>query len=208
VATRLRGPDKLFHLKGSADILDRRGSVAFKLGMFEQSLHDFRRLPQTASQGIPRPLAARITCYYAGKFDEGKKQFEGYEQGGHQRRGRNAVWRYLCMAKSVGVEKARAQILKIGRDKRKPMMEVYALFAGKATPDDVIKSAKAGDPGQERLNAQLFYAHLYLGLVLGRAGQREKSAGAHWKRRWSIASGITCGTWRACIRDMLKKSKE
>ena len=47
----------------------------------------------------------------------------------------------------MGVDKARAGILKIGRDRRVPMMEVYALFAGKAQPADVLAAAKRGEPG-------------------------------------------------------------
>jgi lipoprotein NlpI len=41
---------------------------------------------------------------------------------------------------------------------------VYALFAGKAKPDDVLTAARAGDPRGDELKRRLFYAHLYLGL--------------------------------------------
>ena len=86
-----------------------------------------------------------ITCYYAKRFDEGRKQFEAYEEK-DTNDVENAVWRYLCMARAEGVDKARASILKIGNDRRVPMMQVYALFAGKAKPEDVMASIKEGDP--------------------------------------------------------------
>lgn len=197
---------KLYHLKGGAEILDRRGSVAFKLGMFQQSLRDFDKFLELRPKEYPGHWRRGITCYYAGKFEEGKKQFEGYEQV-DTNDVENAVWRYLCMAKRVGVEKARVQILKIGRDKRKPMMEVYALFAGKATPEDVLKSAKAGDPGQERLNAQLFYAHLYLGLFWDAQGNAKKAL-EHLEEAVEHRIGHYMWDVARVHRDVLKKAKE
>jgi lipoprotein NlpI len=44
------------------------------------------------------------------------------------------------------------------------MMQIHALYAGKATVEDVLKTALAGNPGPEELKARLFYAHLYIGL--------------------------------------------
>jgi len=120
---------KLFHLKGA-----RYSRPARQRGVQTRISSNRSTISTPTSNCVPRNTPATggagITCYYAGKFDEGKKQFEGYEQV-DTNDVENAVWRYLCMAKSVGVEKARAQILKIGRDKRKPMMEVYALFAAR-----------------------------------------------------------------------------
>ena len=44
------------------------------------------------------------------------------------------------------------------------MMEVHALFGGNSTPEKVLAKAKANDAAGPRLERQLFYAHLYLGL--------------------------------------------
>ena len=68
------------------------------------------------------------------------------------------------MARSQGAAAARADLLKIKADPRVPMMEIYALFSGQATPADVLAAAEAGSPTAEELNARRFYAHLYLGL--------------------------------------------
>src|SRR5205807_6975628 len=88
----------------------------------------------------------------------------------------NAVWRYLCMAKRLGADKARGDILKIRRDPRVPMMEVYDLYAGKLKPDDVVTAAKAGEPKLEVLEERLFYAHLYLGLYYDATGDAKLAA--------------------------------
>src|SRR5438105_1745593 len=76
----------------------------------------------------------------------------------------NAAWHFLCVARLSGLAKARASLLPITNDSRVPMMQIYALFAGKAKPDDVLAAAKAGTPTAAQLRRQLFYANLYLGL--------------------------------------------
>jgi lipoprotein NlpI len=146
-----------------AELYDLRGSVHFKAGMIKESLADFDRFLALKPNEFPGHWRRGITCYYAGAFDEGKKQFEGYEKV-DTNDVENAVWRYLCMARSVGVAKAQADILKIGNDRRIPMMKVYELFSGKAKPEDVMTAAKSGDPSAAELRQRLFYTHLYLGL--------------------------------------------
>src|SRR5262249_51521705 len=82
---------------------------------------------------------------------------------------------FLCNARLVGLDKARGQLLKIGKDKRVPMMQVYDLFAGKLKPEDILKAVKEGDPLAKEENYRLFYAHLYLGLYAEAAGDKKKA---------------------------------
>jgi lipoprotein NlpI len=110
-----------------------------------------------------------ISYYYAGRFEEGRKQFGAYEAV-DTNDVENAVWHFLCNARLVGVEKARAELLRIGKDRRVPMMQVYDLFAGKAKAEDVLAAAGSGQPTGEELKGRLFYAHLYLGLYAEAAG--------------------------------------
>ena len=80
------------------------------------------------------------------------------------------------MARADGVAKAREQMLKIGDDRRVPMREVYSLYAGKITPDDVLAAARSGKPTPAQLNERLFYAHLYVGLYYEAAGDKAKAS--------------------------------
>jgi lipoprotein NlpI len=161
----------LIAVKSTAELHDRRGGVAFMLGKFDQSLRDFDRAIELDPKRAAGHWRRGITCYYAGKFDEGRKQFESYEAV-DTNDVENAIWHFLCVARSQGVEKARQKLLKIGADKRQPMMAVYALFGGKAKPEDVIKAAEQGDPDADQLNRQRFYGHLYLGLYAETLGDR------------------------------------
>lgn len=152
-----------------ADAYNRRGSEQFRLGHIAESLADFDRYLELRPAERPGHWKRGISCYYLGKFAEGQKQFEDGEKV-FADDVENAVWQFLCAARRVGVDKARASLLKIGKDKRVPLMEVYALFGGKAKPADVLAAAQDGSPPPAELNVRLFYAHLYLALYADSRG--------------------------------------
>ncbi len=162
-----------------ADAYDRRGSVHFKLARFKESLADFDKFLDLRPAERDGHWRRGITCYYAGRFEEGRKQFEGYEKV-DTNDVENAVWHFLCVARADGPAKAREKLLKIGNDRRVPMMQVYELFAGRLKPEEVLTAAKAGKPSPEQLTSRLFYAHLYLGLYAEVTGDG-KSAREHLK---------------------------
>ena len=156
--------DRLLELDPErAAAYDQRGSQHFMAGHVDASIEDFDRYLELRPADEPRHWKRGISYYYAGRYDQGRRQFEGY-QTVDDNDVENAVWRYLCMARREGVQAARDALLKIKQDPRVPMMEIYALFAGRATPEEVLAAAGAGAPTPEQLNARLFYAHLYLGL--------------------------------------------
>ncbi len=155
----------------SARAHDDRGSEQFLLGKFEPSIADFDRAIELEPRLEPGHWKRGISYYYAGRYADGKKQFEGYQKVDASDV-ENAVWRLLCMARSQGLEKARADILPIRQDGRVPMMQIYDLYAGRAAPQDVLDAAKAGTPGPAELNARLFYAELYLGLYAEAQGDK------------------------------------
>jgi lipoprotein NlpI len=146
-----------------------RGREHFRAGQIEKSLADFDKYVALKPEVEPRQWERGISCYYAGQFERGAKQFELY-QTFHDNDVENSTWRYLCMARSVGVEKAREAMLPIRNDRRIPMMAIYDLYRGKLKPEDVLAAANAGDAPEEVRSPQLFYAHLYVGLYYDAAG--------------------------------------
>ncbi len=154
----------------AAEPYDQRGSQLFMLGHVARSIKDFDDYIKRRPSEEPRHWKRGISYYYAGRFDDGRRQFEGY-QNVDSNDVENAVWRFLCMARASGVPAARAAMLKIGRDTRVPMKEIYDFYLGRATSDDVLAAARAGNPASEALNARLFYAQLYLGLYYEVAGE-------------------------------------
>jgi lipoprotein NlpI len=159
------------------DAWQNRGSEHFKLGHIKESIADFDKFIELVPAQAAYHWQRGISCYYAGRFEEGRKQFESH-QTVNSNDVENAVWHFLCVARASGLEKARAALIPIKGDTRVPMMEVHSLFAGKLKPEDVLKTASAGDLPKPKLDRQLFYAHLYLGLYF-EAIKDDKQAREH-----------------------------
>ena len=94
--------------------------------------------------------------YYAGRYDDCRRQFESHRTVNPDDV-ENAAWHFLCVARGESPAKARAALLPVGPDTRVPMREVYQMFRGTLTPEQVLAAA-GSQP------AALFYAHLYVGL--------------------------------------------
>jgi lipoprotein NlpI len=141
----------------------RRGEAHFRLGRFKESIADFDKFIELMPEQSPQHWQRGIALYYDGRYEDGRKQFEAHRTV-NPYDVENAAWHFLCVARASGVEKARAALIPVERDSRVPMMQIHALFAGKAKPEDVLAAAKAGNPPPAQLDNQLFYAHLYLGL--------------------------------------------
>ncbi len=153
---------------------DHRGSEQFILGHIKESLDDFDKFLALQPKAAPGHWKRGISLYYAGRYEDGRKQFKDGDKI-FANDVENAVWHFLCNAKLQGIDKARADMLKIGKDDRVPLMEVYDLFLGKSKPADVLAAAQAGDVQAELRNQQLFYAHLYLGLYYDALGDKRKA---------------------------------
>ena len=140
-----------------------RGAVYFRLGRFAESVADFDKGIELLPDERPKLWQRGISLYYAGRYEDGRKQFEVH-QTYNPHDVENAAWHFLCVARASGIDKARASLIPIEGDARVPMMQVHALFAGRAKPEDVLAAARAGQPAPAELDGRLFYAHLYLGL--------------------------------------------
>lgn len=181
----------------------RRGLVQFKAGDIDASIRDFDKQIELRPAAKISHWQRGISYYYASRYDEGRKQFEGY-QDYDSNDVENAVWRFMCMAKKDGIDKARATILKIGDDRRVPMRQVYDLFKGDLKPDDVLAAARSGKPAAEQLNSRLFYAHLYVGIYYDLLGER-KQALAHLDAAVDHRIGHYMWDVARIHRDLLRK---
>ena len=154
-----------------------RGEENFKLGRVKESAADFDKFVDLSPDQAPKLWQRGISLYYAGRYEDGQRQFE-LHQTINSNDVENAVWHFLCVARRAGIDTARAALLKVESDPRVPMMQIYALYAGKGSAEEVIKAASAGKSSPKELNERQFYAHLYLGLYFDVAGN-EKMAREH-----------------------------
>ena len=80
----------------------------------------------------------------------------------------NAAWHFLCVAREETPARARQLLLPVGPDSRRPMAEIYQMFRGAMTPEQVLSAAGPGAAGR-------FYARLYVGLYEEALGNRERA---------------------------------
>ncbi len=149
---------------------DRRGDEHLRAGRFDEAILDFDRYLEAQPEADPYHWRRGIAYYYAGRYAEGAAQFERH-RGVNPADVENAAWHYLCKARELDLEAARAALLPVAPDGRPPMMTVYELFAGRATPQDVLDTAMRTQPGLRE--SALFYGHLYIGLYHETQGDLE-----------------------------------
>jgi lipoprotein NlpI len=165
----------LKHQPEMVNLYQARGAANFRAGNIEASIKDFDKYLAAHPEREPYHWQRGISHYYAGKFKDGTAQFELHKTV-NPNDVENSVFHFICNAPLVGVEKAREAIIKIRNDSRIPMMKVLDMYAGKATPEDVLKRAQEGNPPDHRLANQLFYAHLYIGLYYEALGKKDETA--------------------------------
>ena len=146
----------------------QRGMVSFQLGDIAPAIADFDRAEHLNPALTPSLWQRGIAYYYAGRFEEGARQFEiDLTVNGHDVE--ETVWRYLCQAQTQGVPAARAGLLPVRHDPRPVMGWVYQLFAGTCAPEVMI--AQHRDSGRR----DRFYSHLYVGLYCEAAREAERA---------------------------------
>ena len=120
----------------------QRGAENFKLGRIQESAADFDKFIDLTPAQAPKLWQRGISLYYAGRYEDGQRQFE-LHQTIHSNDVENAVWHFLCLGRRAGIDRARASLLKVENDPRVPMTQIYALYAGKGSAEEVMKAAAA-----------------------------------------------------------------
>jgi lipoprotein NlpI len=134
----------------------------------------FDRLIALSPDAAPQLWQRGISLYYAGRFAEGRQQFELHRTV-NPNDVENAVWHFLCVARSVDLAGARAALMPIAGDARVPMHEIHDLFAGSGTAEAVLAAAGDEHASATDRRDRLCYAHLYLGLYCEAMTQTEQA---------------------------------
>ncbi|MES2791781.1 MAG: hypothetical protein V4719_19330 [Planctomycetota bacterium] len=147
----------------STDLYSKRGDAYFFLGDFDKSLADYEQMVQLDESQAPGHWRRGIADFYAGKFKAASDQFELYHSFDDVDR-ENGIWRYLSQVKAYGRDKAREGLLKYKKDDREPFPDVYQLFAGKLTAEQILQKIREAKVDTDEREKRLFYAELYIGL--------------------------------------------
>jgi lipoprotein NlpI len=140
----------------------RRGDLHMFLGKFAEAESDYKKMSMLKPDLDASHWRLGIAMYLAGHPEDAAAQFDKYHSFDNVDR-ENGIWRYLSHRAAFGKEKAREQLLKYEKDDRPPFREVYQLFEGTMTADQVLQSISPDLPESSR-QSRLFYAQLYVGL--------------------------------------------
>ena len=140
----------------------RRGDLHMFLGKFAEAEADYKKMSALKPDLDASHWRLGIAMYFAQHPEDAAAQFDRYHSFDNVDR-ENGIWRYLSHRAAFGKEKAREQLLKYEKDDRPPFREVYQLFEGTMTADQVLQSISPDLPESSR-RSRLFYAHLYVGL--------------------------------------------
>ncbi len=132
----------------------------------------FDQLVQVQPDCQPGLWQRGLAMYYAGRFEDGRKQFELHRTV-NPNDVENPAWHYLCVARETSPDDARRDMLDVGLDSRVPMKQILELYKGDGSEENVLEHAARGT-GQQQRN-QLCYAHLYLGLYAEANGDMQKA---------------------------------
>lgn len=172
-----------------------RGDAYFMRGNFKEAVADYEKMVE-----LDPPLGAShwrrgIAYFYAGRYKDAARQFEEYHSHDDVDR-ENGIWRYFSQVKAFGPEKAREGLLKYAKDDREPFPDVYQLFEGRRTPEEIIAKIKVSVVEDEEREKRYFYAHLYIGLHHAVAG-RTDNAIPHLRKAvestWPVKAGYGPG---------------
>ena len=146
------------------EILDR-ALADFGAGRVEEATAGFDQVARVQPDFAPQLWQRGIALYYAGRYEDCRRQFESHLTV-NPSDVENSAWHFLCVARAESPEAALAALLPVGPDPRRPMHQIYEMFSGRMTPQDVL-SAAGGQP------LARFYAHLYRGLYHEAFGRTE-----------------------------------
>ena len=133
----------------------------FAAGRLEEAAAGFDEVATLVPGAMPQLWQRGIALYYVGRYQDCRQQFESHRLV-NPNDVENAAWHFLCVARADSPAAALAALLPVGPDSRAPMREIYRMFRGELTPEEVMA---AGERAAERGRASgLFFAHLYVGL--------------------------------------------
>jgi len=156
----------------------------FAGGRIAEAAAGFDAVARSAPQSAPQLWQRGIALYYARRYHDCRAQFESHRTVNPDDV-ENAAWHFLCVARAESPDRARAALLPVGPDPRRPMREIYQMLRGTLTPEQVV--AAAGDTP-----AAQFYARLYAGLyseALGRSAQAREHLTAAAAERYAAVGG-------------------
>lgn len=175
----------------NVNLYSKRGDAYFYSGQFEKAVADYSKMVEIEPRTDTSHWRRGIAYFYTEEFDNAAAQFDRYHSFDNVDR-ENGIWRYLSHYQSKGKEAARNELLKYDKDDREPFGDVYQLFAGTMTAEQILSKIKTAEINDSEREKRSFYALLYVGLneaVEGRRQTAKKHLTQAAQNTWAPKSG-------------------
>ncbi|WP_339727519.1 tetratricopeptide repeat protein [uncultured Gimesia sp.] len=153
-------------------LYSRRGDANFFQGEFKAAVADYDKMVELDPTIKASHWRRGIACYYAKQYADAAKQFEIYHSFDNVDR-ENGIWRFFSQYKAKGAKQAQQGLLKYEKDDREPFPDIYRLFEGKVTPEQILKNIQTAEIDENEREKRHFYAYLYIGLNESLQGRKE-----------------------------------
>ena len=150
------------------------GSLLLRANQPASALKSFDRAAELRPKQVPFMWQRGIAQYYAGEFEAGRDQFIVHREV-NSNDVENAVWHFMCVTKLENFDAARKGYLPAPGDPRPPMQQVYELFQGTATVEDVTKAMQGFPKGSRAETMAGLYGELYLGIYADMQGKQKEA---------------------------------
>ena len=157
---------------GNVDSDFALGEVYFANGQAAESAAAFDRVVESKPELKPQLWQRGLALYYADRYADVVDQLESH-QNYNKQDVENSVWHVLAASKLSSVEEARKAMIEITQDTRPAMPEVYEMFAGRGSVEQVRAAAEAS-----KNQSAIYHSTLYIGLFHEMMGEAEKSQAA------------------------------
>ena len=168
-----------------------RGDSLMFLGEFEKAEADYLKMVKLKPELDTSHWRLGIAMFFANHPRQAAEQFDKYNSFDNVDR-ENGIWRYLSHYRAFGKDEARRQLLRYEKDDRPPFKEVYRLFDGSLTEEEVLKAIPDDLPEASR-ESRSFYSHLYIGMnqvVEGRTDDAKISLRMATLNSWARKAGF------------------
>lgn len=175
----------------NVDLYSQRGDCLFFRRRFDEAVTDFDKMIELKPELEESHWRRGIAYFYAEQYGKAAHQFEIYHSFDNIDR-ENGIWRYLSQRRAHGRAKAREGLLKYEKDDREPFPDVYRMFAGERSAEEILKQIESARIPPAERDKRLFYTRLYAGLNDAVEDQPD-SAEAHLREavanQWGASAG-------------------
>ena len=168
-----------------------RGDLLMFLGEYEKAEAEYLNMVKLKPELDASHWRLGIAMFFANHPRQAAEQFDKYNSFDNVDR-ENGIWRYLSHYLAYGKDEARRQLLRYEKDDRPPFKEVYRLFDGSLTAEEVLQAIPDDLPEASR-ESRSFYSHLYIGMnqvVEGRTDDAKISLRMATLNSWPRKAGF------------------